>query len=137
MLPCCILLAGLKGVAADWAREKLETGWYEKSGKLERICVKENTEALTTQYLSKCSAVIHAIGFDPNPTPAVVPYGHEAPLGKLSHDVKTGHIKDANGLQGFGIAFPEQVTDPAGRTESAVGLWKFMRHIRQVLLSPS
>ncbi|GAX82643.1 hypothetical protein CEUSTIGMA_g10069.t1 [Chlamydomonas eustigma] len=128
---------GLKGLAADWAREKLETGWYERTGKLERICVKENTEAVTDQYLSTCSAVVHAIGFDLNPTPTVFPYGHEAPLQRLVHDVKTGIIKDTNGLRGFGIAFPEQVTDPTGRTEYAVGMWKFMRYIRQALLLPS
>ncbi|GAX84065.1 hypothetical protein CEUSTIGMA_g11489.t1 [Chlamydomonas eustigma] len=124
---------GLKGLAADWAREKLETGWYERTGKLERICVKENTEAVTDQYLSTCSAVVHAIGFDLNPTPTVFPYGYEAPLQRLVHDVKTGIIKDTNGLRGFGIAFPEQVTDPTGRTEYAVGQlghmkqkWNFM-----------
>ena len=43
---------------------------------------------------------------------------------QVEHDVKTGKIRGADGIRGFGIAFPEAVVDPSGRGESAVGMWK-------------
>ena len=49
---------------------------------------------------------------------------------------QTGHVAGAEGVRGFGIAFPEMVTDPAGHDEFAVGMWKFMRYVREKLLPP-
>lgn len=49
------------------------------------------------------------------------------------HDKHTGAIIPGR-LYGYGIAFPEEVTDPEyGHKESNVGLWKFMRYAREVL----
>ena len=123
---------GLKGIAADWARDKLEAGVYEKTGRLERVCVKGAPE-VASAAVARCTALVHAVGFSANPLPAIIPTGG-VPLPRVVHDARSGRIEGAAGIRGFGIAFPELVTDPSGSKESAVGLWKFMRHIREALM---
>ena len=157
----------IQGLAADWAREKLETGVF--SPQLERICIKGDKAAVSAGLarcrleggydrrpaiivrfcarpltcskmhmycfnLYRCTAAVYAIGFTPNATPAIVLESGKT-LPAVEHDVKTGHIRGAEGIRGFGIAFPEAVVDPSGRGESAVGMWKFMRYVREQLLA--
>jgi len=124
---------GLKGIAADWARERLEAGVFERAGRLERVCIKDSPETVV-QALDRCSAVVHAVGFSRNPLPAIVREDGTPLMHQVVHDTKSGHIVGAQGIRGFGIAFPETVVDPSGHASSNVGLWKFMRYIREQLL---
>lgn len=122
---CC---SARQGQAAEWAREHLETGHFESQGRLKRVDVtKEDAESA----LAKCSKIVSATGFDRNPLPEISVDGER--LGDVSHDPSSGAIIPGK-LYGYGIAFPEEITDPEyGHKESNVGLWKFMRYVRDVL----
>ncbi|MCP4930935.1 MAG: pyridine nucleotide-disulfide oxidoreductase [Candidatus Marinimicrobia bacterium] len=109
---------GLKGTTADWARENI-------LGKMPKnLCRYPATKQNILTYLAGCDRVIYAVGFHPNVIEV-------AGMLELQHNVHNGII--APGLFGFGIAFPEQTTDPFGNREESVGLWKFMVHINSVL----
>ena len=122
---------GLKGIAAEWARERLEAGVFEQAGRLERVCIKDSPET-TSEALDRCTAVVHAVGFSRNRLPAII-REDGSPLTQVVHDTKSGRIAGAEGIKGFGIAFPETVVDPSGLASANVGLWKFMRYIREQL----
>lgn len=117
---------GLKGLAADWARDV-----YPFAPHIKRIQLPDNpseAELISRQELSNCTKAIYAIGYKPNPHPQVVVDGLIQPL---IWDPIGGNL-GPKGLYGCGIAFPEQVTDPAGNVESAVGFWKFMRFVKRI-----
>ncbi|KAK9820690.1 hypothetical protein WJX74_007121 [Apatococcus lobatus] len=97
---------GLKGAAANWARERLETGYYERVGKLQRI---STIDQHGSHALKACTKVIGAIGFKRSPLPAITVDG--VPLRDIEHDKHTGVIIPGK-LYGYGIAFPEEVIDP-------------------------
>ncbi|KAK9820665.1 hypothetical protein WJX74_002371 [Apatococcus lobatus] len=119
---------GLKGLAADWAREKLATGCYEKQGKLQRI---NTTKEDASEAIKDCTKLVSATGFKRNRLPELSVDG--IPMRDVQHDKHTGAIIPGR-LYGYGIAFPEEIVDPAyGHKESNVGLWKFMRYAREVL----
>ncbi len=109
---------GLKGTAADWARENI-------LGKIpENLYRYQATKQNIGIYLDGCDRVIYAVGFHPRVIEV-------AGMAGLRHNVHNGII--APGLFGFGIAFPKQTVDPFGNREESVGLWKFMMHINTVL----
>lgn len=120
----------LQGLAADWAREKLESGELERTGKLHRI---NTTKQDPTEAIHECSKLVTAVGFERNTLPEITVDGKQ--LQSIQHDKQTGTIIPDK-LFGFGIAFPEEVTDPEyGHKELNVGLWKFMRFARRVIQS--
>lgn len=75
-------------------------------------------------FLCRCTHIVHAIGFEPY----TVPVNGRA---QAEYDPRKGQL--APGLFGAGIAFPEQVTDPVGNVEFAVGLFKFMKGARRMV----
>lgn len=81
--------------------------------------------------------MVYAVGFDSNTPPEVRIVAGGEPLTRFKHDFTTGSIEGAAGVRGFGIAFPERITDPHGNVEMSVGLWKFMRYIREALARPA
>ncbi|OGT31808.1 MAG: hypothetical protein A3E87_02410 [Gammaproteobacteria bacterium RIFCSPHIGHO2_12_FULL_35_23] len=109
---------GLKGLAAKWAKQYLLKTIPEN---LKRFHSAE-PEALKACYID--NKVIYAVGFETRKIP-IEGYPH------YGYDNKTGII--APGLFGIGIAFPELVEDPLGRTEYNVGLYKFSVYIDKVL----
>ena len=122
----------LQGAAADWAREKLETGHFERSGRLQRINTREQDPR---EAVGSCTRLVTAIGFRRNALPAITVEGK--PLTNVTHDVHSGAIIPGS-LYGYGIAFPEEVTDPEyGHQERNVGMWKFMKYVRRVLPAQS
>lgn len=127
-------MTGLKGMAAEWAKEQLETGAYEKTGRLERVCVKGDAAAAAAA-IARCTAVVYAVGFDANTPPTITAADGKA-LPAVVHDTSTGCIKGAEGVLGFGISYPQRVVDPHGNQEMSVGMWKFMKYVRQVLAPP-
>lgn len=109
---------GLKGETAQWVHDNVS-----------KRCLPQITRHLATeenldQYLPSCNKAVYAVGFQQR---------HTSVLGvSLSHyDVSNGII--APGIFGVGIGFPVVVTDPFGRQESNVGLWKFLKNMRRTL----
>lgn len=136
---------GLKGEAAQWAKDNLEPEVFAKSDVSKYIqsisTAKGNEEKEYEAHLPSCDFVVEAVGFTRAPIPALskeVAGGEIHPLDGISCDHTTGgFINSKNekipGLYGAGIAWPERVTDPAGHTEMAVGMWKFMRYLKKVV----
>lgn len=110
---------GLKGQAADWARENIDGRYPER---LERCWVSAPDFA---EKLAACDRVIYAVGFERRKLPETKQYG------VLDYDPTNGIL--APGLFGCGIAFPAYVTDPFGYGQYRVGLKKFMDHLESVL----
>ena len=120
---------GLKGLAADWAKERYPTLPNIKRFKLNRKPADE--EQLYAQELPSCNFIVYAIGYKPVPVPHVFVDGKAH---AIEFDTLTGKF-NTDGLFGCGIAFPERVTDPLGNVEYAVGFYKFMTFVKKV--SPS
>lgn len=128
---------GLKGIAADWARDVLAS--EHLPGNLRRVNLKADDRSETEVYdaeLKDCTHVVSAIGYEINPLPkiivddAVVKPAYDALTGRFFK--KHGNQEVLPGLFGAGIAYPERVTDKAGNVESAVGWFKFMKFLKRV-----
>ncbi|CAH0004511.1 unnamed protein product [Clonostachys byssicola] len=144
---------GLKGDAAQWARDSLEHEVFEKSP-VSKVVTRFLTggengaeESIYKAELPGCTHVVQAIGYKRNTlprlmvkersefTPRHLTIEHDALTGRfrqIDHSGEKGKVFVPN-LFGAGIAFPEVVTDPAGNVESAVGFWKFMRFLKRVV----
>jgi hypothetical protein len=109
---------GLKGRAAEWAKENING---RLPARLQRIIA---TEDEIRVHLPLCNKVIYATGFQKRLIPV------EGML-SLKHNDRSGII--APGLFGLGIAFPEAHTDRFGNLEHRVGLWKFIDYLNNVL----
>jgi len=120
---------GLKGVAADWARDVL--GSKNLPPDLRRVNLKEDKRSEQEIYdaeLRNCTHLVSAIGYDTNPLPTIKVDGEEV---KPDFDPLTGRFFRTKGektvlpgLFGAGIAYPERVTDPEKNVEAAVGWFK-------------
>ncbi|KAF2214266.1 hypothetical protein CERZMDRAFT_30291, partial [Cercospora zeae-maydis SCOH1-5] len=135
---------GLKGAAADWAKQNLEDGKLEKSdvGKVvEKVSYqKGEEEAVYRQHLSdgKTGFVVQAIGYTRNPIPELkFADGEEIQGVKFDHDRgcfwygKEAERKVLPGVYGAGIAFPQRVVDRKyGHEEFNVGFFKFMKAVK-------
>ena len=121
---------GLKGEAAEWARNDLQ---HQKNIKLVQLL---NEEKQYSRDLPHFDFLIYSIGYKPRTLPPIfvnkklVPVTHDQFTGQLYY--KNGTRSDVDGLFGYGIAFPESVTDKAGNVESSVGMWKFMNYMNKV-----
>lgn len=105
---------GLKGQAAEWARENLDG---RAPRRLERCHV---DDPRFDGLLRQCDRVVYTVGFEPRRI--------ETPQwGPLQHNPFNGII--APGLFGVGIAFPGYRLDPNGFGEHRVGLEKFMEQL--------
>ena len=110
---------GLKGRAADWARENID-GVYPEG--LERCWV---SSPEFEEKLAACDRVIYTVGFERRKLPETPQWG------QLDYNPANGII--APGLFGLGIAFPEYAEDPYGYGQYRVGLKKFMDYLDSVL----
>ena len=130
---------GLKGIAASFARENLEDDKLRSSPVskyIEKIDCSHNEQSTYESMLPKCTNLIQAVGFVRDPLPCLTRDG--TMLENVAYDHERGGFRDGEGrkltgLYGAGIAFPELVTDPAGNTELAVGFWKFMKYLKNVV----
>jgi hypothetical protein len=110
---------GLKGIAAEWARNNINGTLPEN---LQRVYSnKENIET----YLPQCNKVIYAVGFE------------RRSLHIVQHIEPENYIQQigiiAPGLFGLGIAYPEAKQNPLGIIEHRVGLSKFMDYLHRVM----
>ena len=87
------------------------------------------------------AAVAYCIGFD-RVAPRDITWSSAADSShtRSSSDVdldsfvnRSGHVPDAPGLYGLGLGFPDEWTDPEGRTETRVGFHFTVRHMRRIL----
>lgn len=130
---------GLKGMAADWARNVYPTLEQIKKVRLPGAPTSASGSEVETEaavYARELDAAeaeaVYAVGFRPIPRPRITVDGE--PVANPAFDNLSGAF-DLPGLFGCGIAFPERVTDPRGNVEHAVGMFKFMRFLKRV--SPS
>ena len=109
---------GLKGDTAKWAKHELEN-------------VQNISRFHESEYengVKDCNKIIFAIGFERNDLPVE---------GNITYNETNGQLWQngclMEGMFGFGIAFPEKVVDPESNVEFSVGMWKFVRYIRDCL----
>jgi hypothetical protein len=130
---------GLKGEAAEWARQNLEDNTILSSPVskyLQKVTTtREGEKEDYLKHLPSCTHVVQAIGFQKNQIPLLKRGEKEL---QLTHNNLNGSFTDSNGqkipgLYGAGIAWPEKVTDPEGNVSMNVGMWKFMRYLREVV----
>lgn len=110
---------GLKGRAADWARENIDGVLPDR---LERYWV---SDPAFEKQLQACDRVVYTVGFQRRRLPETPQWG------RLDYNQQNGII--APGLFGLGIAFPEYAEDPYGYGQYRVGLKKFMDYLNSVL----
>jgi cation diffusion facilitator CzcD-associated flavoprotein CzcO len=111
--------SGLKGRAADWARENIDGVYPDR---LERCWV---SSPEFDEKLAACDRVVYTVGFERRALPETRQWG------QLDYNPNNGIL--APGLFGVGIAFPERATDRYGYVEYRVGLKKFMDYLDDVL----
>jgi len=123
---------GLKGVAADWARQT-----YPRLARINKVQLPGDEAAEAALYRRERQGAgaahdaVYAVGFRAAAAPEVRVDGEPAPRRALAYDDRSGRF-DVPGLFGCGIAYPERVTDPRGNVEHAVGMWKFMKYVKRV-----
>ena len=110
---------GLKGRAAQWARENIDGVHPER---LERCWV---SSPEFSEKLAACDRVVCTVGFERRKRPETPQWG------ELDYNRINGIL--APGLFGLGIAFPEYAEDPYGYGQFRVGLKKFMDYLDSVL----
>jgi cation diffusion facilitator CzcD-associated flavoprotein CzcO len=110
---------GLKGKAADWARQNIDGVLPDR---LERCHISSPD---FDRKLAECERVIYTVGFERRKLPETKQWG------ELDYNPRNGII--APGLFGLGIAFPDYAPDRYGYGQYRVGLKKFMDHLHSVL----
>ncbi len=100
--------SGLKGRAADWARENIDGVYPER---LERCWVSSPD---FDEKLAACDRVVYTVGFEPRTVPETPQWG------QLDYNPNNGIL--APGLFGLGIAFPARGIDRYGYVEVSSGL---------------
>ncbi|MCV7396284.1 FAD/NAD(P)-binding protein [Mycobacterium paraseoulense] len=110
---------GLKGRAAEWARENIDGVHPER---LERCLV---SSPQFEEKVAECDHVVYTVGFEARKLPETPQWG------PLQYNRMNGIL--APGLFGLGIAFPEYAEDPYGYGQYRVGLKKFMDYLDAVL----
>ena len=125
---------GLKGDTADWAKQIME---HDADPALLQVVdlADEHEDTVYREYLPKCSHIVYAIGYQRNALPKL--YHENERIDKdIAFDMHSSGFKlgqaSVPGLYGAGIAFPEEVADPDGNVEAAVGLAKFFKFAERV-----
>ncbi|SOJ57991.1 hypothetical protein MSIMFB_05473 [Mycobacterium simulans] len=111
--------SGLKGQAAQWARENIDGAQPDR---LQRVLV---SSPEFDERIAECDHVVYTVGFERRQLPETPQWG------RLEHNPTNGIL--APGLFGFGIAYPEYRLDPLGCGQFRVGLSKFMEYLDTVL----
>jgi hypothetical protein len=136
---------GLKGAAAEWARNNLEPDTLPNSDVakyLTKVAYEAGTEKETYgRHLQGVDFYVQAIGYSRDPIPALKTSEGRAIEPVFDHEnghfaysgADEGKLQKLPGLFGAGIAWPARVVDPEGNVEYAVGFFKFMKHIKKVV----
>ncbi|KAI0466387.1 hypothetical protein F4859DRAFT_307278 [Xylaria cf. heliscus] len=142
---------GLKGQAAEWARQNLDREAFPNSPVskfITKVWTAGKGEEAYEAELPECTHIVQAVGYARNLLPrfeVIEKDGDTAKPLQVEYDDLNGRFYKKNdsksehdreyvpGLFGAGIAFPERVTDPHGNVEHAVGFWKFMKFVKRVV----
>lgn len=140
---------GLKGEAAEWARQNLEPDTMPNSdvaSYITKVAYESGAEKETyEQHLPGTDFYVQAIGYSRDPIPALKTSEGRAIEPVFDHENghfayaagknggSEGTLQKLPGLYGAGIAWPARVVDPEGNVEYAVGFFKFMKHIKKVI----
>jgi hypothetical protein len=136
---------GLKGEAAEWARNNLEPDTMPNSDVskyLTKVAYEFGAEKETyKKYLQGMDFYVQAIGYSRDPIPTLKTSEGRAIEPVFDHENghfgyagnSEGKLQKLPGLFGAGIAWPARVVDPEGNMEYAVGFFKFMKHIKKVV----
>ncbi|PYI06221.1 hypothetical protein BO78DRAFT_120701 [Aspergillus sclerotiicarbonarius CBS 121057] len=130
---------GLKGSVADFARQQLEDDKlpHSEAGRfITKVdCGRGQEQAQFERHLPSCSHLVQAVGYTRDPLPELSVNGFllEPEFDSISGGFRDGNGRTVRGLHGAGIAFPEQVVDPYGNVEHAVGFFKFMKFLKRVV----
>ncbi|KXJ92903.1 pyridine nucleotide-disulfide oxidoreductase-domain-containing protein [Microdochium bolleyi] len=147
---------GLKGRAAQFARENLDTPQVLAASPVGKVVERidcsggaDSEAAAFHQYLlgssnskvssSACDYVVQAVGFTTDTLPTMTLAKSETAVITPLFNHETGSFSDKTtrevlpGLHGAGIAFPERVVDPEGNVEHAVGFYKFVKFLNRVV----
>lgn len=113
---------GLKGLAAQWAKE------HEHDLKIIQCKGEEDWKKRGH------SIIIGAIGFERNELPNLIIDGFNCQVVGYDGETAVVHTSPcrASHLFGYGIAFPK-ISKPPFETAPQVGLWKFMRYILETI----
>ncbi|KAL1608209.1 hypothetical protein SLS60_003148 [Paraconiothyrium brasiliense] len=139
---------GLKGEAAQWARNNLEPETMPDSlisGMITKITYnKGDEESAYREHLSGTSFVVQAIGYHRDPLPTLRTSSGQKIEPLFDHNEGVFHYMKQNasgsigelavlpGVYGAGIAFPEKVVDKKyGHEEMNVGFYKFMQAVKK------
>ncbi|PYH42869.1 uncharacterized protein BP01DRAFT_302460 [Aspergillus saccharolyticus JOP 1030-1] len=126
---------GLKGATAEWAREVMEKN--PDPGILQTVCDRDDEEGVFAEYLPRCTHIVYAVGYEREPIPQVFVEGRRVDA-EMGFDMRSSGfggvegLEEIRGLFGAGIAFPEEVKDPEGHVEAAVGVAKFINFTQRV-----
>ncbi len=101
---------------------------------IKKISTHTDEEAAYRRHLPSCTHIVQAVGFKQDKVPLLERNGEEL---QVKYNNRTAGFADkkgenVKGLYAAGIAWPEQVTDPEGNVELAVGLAKFMNYLKRV-----
>lgn len=137
---------GLKGEAAEWARQNLEPDTTPNSDVakyITKVAYESGAEKETyEQHLPGTDFYVQAIGYSRDPIPALKTsegraiepvFDHENGHFEYASHGGEGKLQKLPGLFGAGIAWPARVVDPEGNVEYAVGFFKFMKHVKKVI----
>lgn len=134
---------GLKGQAAVWAKDNLETERLHASpvGRvIQKIAYqKGDEEKVYREHLADAQFVVQAIGYAKNALPTLKLADGEVVEPTFDHDrgifeyapAGNGESRQLPGVYGAGIAFPKRIVDQKyGHTEFNVGFMKFMKAVK-------
>ncbi|ORZ37619.1 hypothetical protein BCR44DRAFT_1511758 [Catenaria anguillulae PL171] len=134
---------GLKGQAAAWAKANLEDAAAREKLGIRWVDLPADgvgEDKVYAAHWDDIKHIVYAIGFRTRGMPDMVVDGKKLAKGDLSYDPATGQLvvksqgnKKVPNARGFGIAFPERITDRMGNVEWSVGMWKFMRYVTEVI----
>lgn len=122
---------GLKGLAAEWARDYLEKGKSEII-EMHFMDTPEKEKEIYEKYLGECTKIAPMIGWERNSLPILVQSkGIEREINDIDYNGVNLRLIDGeskkylNNIWGIGIAFPRHVKDLSGIMGMDVGIYKF------------
>ena len=122
---------GLKGEVAEWVKNWIELDETELKNNFNLVRIKSGEKS--DVEIGK-NVNIFAVGYERNPLPKIILNHKETPHHQLDYTA-TGQLTSQStplpNIYGYGIAFPERVKDLDGTDEAAVGMWKFMKHVKK------
>jgi hypothetical protein len=132
---------GLKGTTAEWSKQFVDCD-SPGEGRIHRVqlgSTPEQEDKAYREWMARCTHLVYAVGYQRSRLPLITAFGKRVDE-EMVFDMHTSgfHVGAKNEdtmvprLYGCGIAFPEEVMDPRGNVEAAVGVGKFFKFVERV-----